>query len=99
MSNLATQGSTASTGHPCTPVTTIAVVPTTTVFSQGALVSVVGSATAPHTILVGDKCVPHTMLTLGSSTVFAEGKVANKVGDSVDAGVITSGSPTVFLMG
>jgi len=99
MTQLATQGSTAATGHPCTPVTTIAVVPTATVFSQGALASVVGSATAPHTILVGDKCVPHTMLTLGASTVFVEGKVANKVGDSVDAGAITSGSPTVFLLG
>jgi uncharacterized Zn-binding protein involved in type VI secretion len=47
--------------------------------------------------LVGDVCVPHTVPIIGgSASVFVNGIAIARVGDAIDKGSITGGSPDVF---
>lgn len=88
------------TGHPCSPTSTIFTSLQTKVFIGGLLASVVGSAIAPHTILVGKFCVPHVAFTnSGSSKVLFGGIPANRIGDSADLGCIIQGAPNVLIGG
>lgn len=86
------------TGHACSTTSTIISslqVKTIIAFSPAA---VSGSPIAPHTILVGDSCVPHPATTgFGSSKVLIGGIPANRVGDPADNGVIISGAPNVII--
>lgn len=93
-------GDSLSTGHPCTPVTSLVGANQGTVYSNSILASVPGAPTAVHTKLVGDVCKPHgAVLNAGSPTVFVEGAPLGRVGDSADAGAMISGSPNVFANG
>jgi len=87
------------TGHPCSGTSTIAVSLQAKVRVAGLTPgSVSGSIIAPHTILVGDSCVPHAATTgFGSPKVFYGGLPANRVGDNADMGVIISGAPNVII--
>ena len=85
-----------STGHACDGTAPIGE-GSSTVFANGIGVARQGDAIAPHTILSGIICVPHSaVVNQGSSTVFANGIPLARVGDSADLGSIIQGSPTVF---
>jgi len=90
-------GDSLSTGHGCDGTTTIASSNTdgsVKVDSINAIV--VGAPTVSHLIPSG-VCVPHiAQLNAGSSSVFIQGIAVGRVGDSADAGAMTSGSPSVY---
>lgn len=94
-------GDSLSTGHPCDTSTTLSGANQGSVYVNGTiLAAVVGAPTATHDILVEDICVPHeAQLNAGSSTVFVENTPLGRVGDSADAGSMTSGSDNVFAGG
>jgi len=89
-------GDSLSTGHGCSASTTLASANQGSVFVNGILAAVVGAATVPHPFPPDPPCAPHVAnLNAGSSSVFVEGKPLGRVGDSADAGAMTSGSPNV----
>lgn len=91
---------TITTGHACDGTAKIAGSLNTTVKINGKNGAVQGDAIAPHTILSGKVCVPHSATVGGgSSTVFFGGIPAARVGDAADGGVIISGSGDVFIGG
>jgi uncharacterized Zn-binding protein involved in type VI secretion len=99
MQSVARFGDTISTGHGCDTVSTV-IGGSPTVFVNGRAVIRATDPIAPHTILAGIVCVPHAaVVNAGSSTVFVNGIPIARVGDSADAGVITSGSLNVFAGG
>jgi len=93
-------GDSLSTGHGCDGTTTIAAPNTDgTVHANGIDIIVVGAPTVSHLIPAGI-CVPHVAkLNEGSSTVFINGIGVGRIGDSADAGAMTTGSPNVFAGG
>ena len=94
-------GDSLSTGHACAGSTTIAASNTDgTVKANGIEVIVVGAPTVAHPFPPVPICAPHVAnLNAGSSSVFINGKAVGRVGDSADAGQMTSGSPNVFAGG
>lgn len=93
-------GDSVATGHGCDATTTIQGNLQGTVRVEGKLLAVRGDILAPHTILSGTVCVPHTAYTSsGSSSVSAHGIAVCRVGDAADAGSITSGASTVNIGG
>ena len=91
---------TISTGHGCDGTAQIAGSINTTVKINSKNGAVIGDAIAPHTILSGVVCVPHSATVGGgSSTVFFGGIRAARVGDAADAGSIISGSGNVNIGG
>ena len=95
------EGDSLSTGHACAGSTTIADSNTDdTVRANGIPVIVVGAPTVSHPFPPVPICAPHVAnLNAGSSSVFINGKAVGRVGDSADAGSMTSGSPDVFAGG
>ena len=91
-------GDSLSTGHACTGTTTIASSNTDgTVKVNGINVIVVGAPTVSHPFPPSPPCAPHVAnLNAGSSSVFIQGIAVGRVGDSADAGAMTSGSPSVY---
>lgn len=88
-----------TTGHGCDATTTV-IGPSTNVFANGLGVERKGDPTAPHTILAGSVCVPHSaVINVGSPNVFVNNIACARVGDSTDGGAITAGSPNVFANG
>lgn len=89
-----------STGHACDGIAAIAGTLQTKVIVNGKIGAVKGDPIAPHTILAGDICVPHSaVINAGSSRVFFAGIAAARIGDSADAGSVISGSSNVFAGG
>lgn len=90
-------GDSLSTGHPCDGSTVLGGSNTDgTVKANGIAIAVVGAPTVSHAILVGPICVPHIAnLNEGSNTVKINGIGVGRVGDSADAGAMTTGSPNV----
>lgn len=92
-------GDPTTTGHGCDATTTVTG-PTGagSVYANGIAVETKGNPTAPHTILSGSICVPHSaVINVGSPDVFVKGIAVARVGDSTDGGAITTGSPDVFV--
>jgi len=90
-------GDSLSTGHGCTGSTTLAAANQGSVFVNGILAAVVGAPTVSHPFPPDPPCAPHVAnLNAGSPDVFIEGIAVGRIGDSADAGVMTSGSPNVF---
>jgi uncharacterized Zn-binding protein involved in type VI secretion len=93
-------GDPTTTGHACDATTTILGALVSTVRINNIVAAVNGDLLAPHTILAGISCVPHTAnVNVGSSTVRIENIAAARVGDSADVGAITSGSNNVSIGG
>ena len=95
-------GDVTSTGHGCSATTTLAG-PSTNVFCNTKGVERKGDPLAAHTIPFTSGtppvtvCIPHAaVINVGSSTVFVNNKAIARVGDSADAGAITTGSSNVF---
>jgi|TARA_Y100000034_G_C6891295_1_gene410069 uncharacterized Zn-binding protein involved in type VI secretion len=92
-------GDTLSTGHGCTGTTTIASSnqTTTNVYADNILVDVVGAPTVSHPFPPDPPCAPHTaQLNAGSPNVYINSIKVGRIGDSADAGAMTTGSPTVY---
>lgn len=94
-------GDSLSTGHACTGSTTIASSNTDgTVYANNINIIVVGAPTVSHPFPPEPPCAPHVAnLNAGSSSVFINGIAVGRVGDSADAGAMTSGSSNVFVGG
>ena len=92
-------GDSLSTGHACTGTTTIASSNTDgTVKVNGINVIVVGAPTVSHPAPPNPPCPPHVrFLNAGSSTVKINSIAVGRIGDSADAGAMTSGSSNVFV--
>lgn len=88
-----------ATGHGCDGTTTLTG-PSGDVFANSLGVERQGDPTVVHA-LTGRGCsIRHAAaVNVGSGSVFVNGKSIARVGDSADAGSITSGSPTVFAGG
>jgi len=91
-------GDSLSTGHGCTGSTTIASSNTDgSVKADSINIIVVGAPTVSHPFPPNPPCAPHVAnLNAGSSSVFIQGIAVGRVGDSADAGAMTSGSPSVY---
>ena len=93
-------GDTLSTGHACTGTTTLDTPTQSTVFANNILICRVGDPTVSHPFPPTPGCAPHVAnINAGSSSVFVQGAAVGRIGDSADAGVMTTGSPTVFAGG
>lgn len=87
---------TINTGHGCDGTALIQGSLQSKVTIGGKRVAIVGDAIAPHTILSGLVCVPHSsVINAGSSKVTIGGIRVARVGDSADAGSIATGSSKV----
>ena len=91
-------GDSLSTGHGCTGSTTIASSNTDgSVKADSINIIVVGAPTVSHPFPPSPPCAPHVAnLNAGSSSVYIQGIAVGRVGDSADAGAMTSGSPSVY---
>ena len=90
-------GDSLSTGHICTAVTTLGGAAQSTVSANGILAAVVGAPTVSHPFPPNPPCAPHVAnVNAGSSTVRVAGVFVARIGDSADAGAMTSGSSNVF---
>ena len=97
MPAVCTVGDTLSTGHGCSGSTTIASSNTdNTVRVNGKSAIVVGAPTVAHPFPPDPPCAPHVAnLNAGSGTVRINGIAVGRIGDSADAGAMTSGSGNV----
>jgi uncharacterized Zn-binding protein involved in type VI secretion len=92
-------GDTLSTGHGCTGTTTIASSnqTSTNVYANNILIDVVGAPTVSHAFPPDPPCAPHTAnLNAGSPNVYINSIKVGRIGDSADAGAMTTGSPDVY---
>jgi len=94
------KGSALSTGHGCSSTTTLDTPPQTKVTIGGTLVAIVGTPTVAHPFPPNPPCADHIAnLNAGSSKVSIGGIAVGRVGDSADAGSMTSGSAKVSCGG
>jgi len=94
-------GDSLSTGHSCASTTTIAASNTDgTVHANGIDIIVIGAPTVPHPF-PPVPILDHHMVNLnaGSPNVFVNSIAVGRIGDSADAGAMTSGSGNVFANG
>ena len=91
------KGDTLSTGHICTGTTTLDTPGQSTVRANGILIARVSDPTVSHPFPPVPICVPHVAnVNAGSGTVRVAGAFVARIGDSADAGAMTSGSSNVF---
>lgn len=92
-------GDSLSTGHACVGTTTIASSNTDgTVKVNSINAIVVGAPTVSHPAPPIPPCPPHVQfLNAGSGTVRINSIPVGRIGDSADAGAMTSGSGDVFF--
>ena len=97
MPGVSRRGDSLSTGHICSSTTTLTTPAQSTVKANGILIARKTDSTVPHPFPPQPPCANHTaVVNAGSSTVFVEGKALARIGDSADAGAMTSGSSNVF---
>ena len=91
------KGDSLSTGHACAGTTILATPGQSTVFANSILIARVSDPTVSHPFPPLPPCAPHVAnVNAGSSTVRVAGKFVARIGDSADAGKMTSGSSNVF---
>ena len=90
-----------TTGHLCTPITTIGMVTNTTVFAQMLPIARQMDQTTPHTIGVPPICPVHVGVIMnGSRTVIVSKMLCSRIGDPCDvAGRLLTGAMTVIAGG
>ena len=97
MPAISRKGDSLSTGHICVGTTTLATPGQGTCFTNSILMARVSDKTVPHPFPPNPPCANHVAnVNAGSSTVFVEGLALARIGDSADAGAMTSGSSNVF---
>jgi uncharacterized Zn-binding protein involved in type VI secretion len=85
------------TGHACSPTSTI-IATQGVVRINGIPAARMGDPIAPHTILVGIYCVPHSaFVNRGSRNVRIVGRSAARIGDSADMARVAQGSRNVRI--
>ncbi len=94
------KGDSLSTGHICTSTTTLDTPGQGTCFANSILIARVSDPTVSHPFPPAPPCAPHVAnVNVGSPNVFVEGLAVARIGDSTDAGAMTSGSGNVFANG
>ena len=94
------KGDSLSTGHICTSTTTLDTPGQGTCFANSILIARVSDPTVSHPFPPLPPCAPHVAnVNAGSPNVFVEGLAVARIGDSADAGSMTSGSGNVFANG
>jgi uncharacterized Zn-binding protein involved in type VI secretion len=94
------KGDSLSTGHICASTTTLDTPGQGTCFANSILIARVSDPTVSHPFPPAPPCAPHVAnVNAGSSNVFVEGLAVARIGDSTDAGAMTSGSGNVFANG
>ena len=94
------KGDSLTTGHICTSTTTLNTPGQGTCFANSILIARVSDPTVSHPFPPAPPCAPHVAnVNAGSPNVFVEGLAVARIGDSADAGVMTSGSGNVFANG
>ena len=97
MPKVCRKGDSLSTGHGCTGTTTLNTPGQSTVRVNSILVARRTDPTVSHPFPPDPPCAPHvSTVKSGSSTVRVAGLPIARVGDSADAGAMTSGSNNVF---
>jgi len=90
------QGDSLSTGHDCVGTTTLSIPSQSSVYANDILVARVGDPTVSHPI-GAPVCPNHVAsVNVGSGSVFVENSAVTRIGDSADAGAMTTGSSDVF---
>ena len=91
------KGDSLSTGHICSSTTTLTTPAQSTVFANSLLMARITDKTVPHPFPPNPPCAPHVAnVNAGSGTVRVVGAFVARIGDSADAGAMTSGSSNVF---
>ena len=94
------KGDSLSTGHVCTGTTTLDTPKQSTVYANGILIARVGDPTVSHPAPPLPPCPNHVAnVNAGSPNVYVAGIKVGRIGDSADAGKMTSGSSDVFANG
>ena len=94
------KGDSLSTGHICASTTTLDTPGQGTCFANSILIARVSDPTVPHPNPPAPLCPNHVAnVNAGSPNVFVEGLKVARIGDSADAGAMTSGSGNVFANG
>ena len=94
------KGDSLSTGHICTSTTNLDTPGQGTCFANSILIARVSDPTVSHPFPPLPPCAPHVAnVNAGSPNVFVVGIAVARIGDSADAGAMTSGSGNVFANG
>ena len=94
------KGDSLSTGHICASTTTLDTPGQGTCFANSILIARVSDPTVSHPFPPSPPCAPHVAnVNAGSPNVFVVGIASARIGDSTDAGAMTSGSSNVFANG
>ena len=94
------KGDSLTTGHICTSTTTLNTPGQGTCFANSILIARVSDPTVSHPFPPAPPCAPHVAnVNAGSPNVFVVGIAVARIGDSADAGAMTSGSGNVFANG
>ena len=100
MPAISRKGDSLSTGHACVGTTTLDTPGQGTVFANGILIARIGDPTVPHPNPPIPPCPNHVAnVNAGSPNVYVVGIKTGRIGDSADAGAMTSGSGNVFANG
>jgi len=100
MPAISRKGDSLSTGHICASTTTLTTPTQSTVYANSILIARKSDKTVSHPFPPKPPCAPHVAsVNVGSSTVYVVGLKCSRIGDSTDAGALTSGSGTVFAGG
>ena len=100
MPAISRQGDSLTTGHICTATTTLDAPGQTTVRANGILIARIGDPTVSHPNPPNPPCPDHVAnVNAGSSKVIVVNSPVARVGDSADAGAMTSGSGKVIIGG
>jgi|TARA_Y100000389_G_scaffold1022_1_gene1059 uncharacterized Zn-binding protein involved in type VI secretion len=100
MPAISRKGDSLSTGHACVGTTTLDTPGQGTVFANGILIARIGDPTVSHPNPPLPPCPNHVAnVNAGSPNVYVVGIKSARIGDSADAGAMTSGSGNVFANG
>ena len=100
MPKVCRKGDPLTTGHACVATTTLDTPGQGTCFANSILIARIGDPTVPHPNPPAPPCPNHVAnVNVGSPNVFAVGIAVARIGDSTDAGAMTSGSGNVFANG
>ena len=94
------KGDTTTTGHACVATTTLDTPGQGSVFANSILVARITDPTVLHIHPPVPICPPHVAnVNVGSPNVFVHSLKVARIGDSTDAGALTTGSGNVFANG
>ena len=94
------KGDSLSTGHACVGTTILDTPGQSTCRANSILIARVGDPTVSHPFPPLPPCAPHVAtVNAGSPNVYVAGIKVGRIGDSADAGAMTSGSGNVFANG